>query len=220
MAAKPKAPFTSLSFAGCGGMYTYCLGFACYMQENFDMSDVTVYATSGGTISALLLTSGLSIRDFQTSCNVPGIQECQQTWLGAAFNGFAIASRWLLNWLPDDAYQRAAGRLFLSVTRVPKWRNELLREFSSNEECVRAMKCSSFIPWVFELAPACEYRGAWYIDGGLSNNQPVKDADTFRVYFYRWRRCKPHWVWPFSDPAWTATIFEWGFQDARKHFEG
>lgn len=33
-----------------GGMYTYCLGFACYLQEHFDLSDVTYYATSGGTI--------------------------------------------------------------------------------------------------------------------------------------------------------------------------
>ena len=218
---KKKPPFNSISFAGCGGMYPYVLGIACYLQEEFDLSGVTFYASSGGTLSAFLLAAGLDVRQFQNTCNLPGLEECRQTtWLGAAFNGFAIASRWLLAWLPEDAFERTKGRLFLSATQLPTFHNRLLCDFDSNEDCVQAMKCSSFIPWVFELFPACQHRGSWYVDGGLSSFQPKQDKDTFCVYFYRWRQVMPHWLWPYCDVEWTKKIFEWGCEDAKQHFEG
>lgn len=217
---KEPPPFTSVSFSGCGGMYSYCAGVASYLQTKFDLSCVSFYGASGGTLPAFLLAAGLNVQQFQDVCNLPGVEECKETWLGAAFNGFSIASECLLNWLPQDAFVRAKGRLHLSVTKFPTLENERLAEFSSNEDCILGMKCSSFVPWVFEFAPACKYRDSWYIDGGLTDNQPIQDSDTFCVSYNRWRKCKPHWLWPYSDPEWVQTIFDWGFEDAKRHFEG
>lgn len=86
----------------------------------------------------------------------------------------------LRNHLPEDAHDRATGRLFISLTRIHDKSNVVLSEFRYREHLIRAVLAGCFIPTYSGLLPS-PYLGVRYIDGSVTNNQPVIDQNTIRV---------------------------------------
>ena len=61
----------SVTFTGCGGLYTYLFGVAAYLQRNFDVSaPSTVFASaSAGAFPAFLLAAGIDVEEFHLTSN-------------------------------------------------------------------------------------------------------------------------------------------------------
>ena len=59
-------------FYGAGGLYSYYLGIAMYLQENYDLKNVSFGGLSGGSIAAVALSAELmtknSFDDFIRPC--------------------------------------------------------------------------------------------------------------------------------------------------------
>ena len=59
-------------FYGAGGLYSYYLGIAMYLQENYDLKNVSFGGLSGGSIAAVALSAELmtknSFDDFVRPC--------------------------------------------------------------------------------------------------------------------------------------------------------
>lgn len=100
--------------------------------------------------------------------------------LNPRFNLSKCLEAILRNHLPDDAHERATGRLFISVTRIADNCNEILSEFRTREDLIKAILCGCFIPTYSGYMPI-RYRGYRYIDGSVTNNQPTVDSDTITV---------------------------------------
>ena len=81
--------------------------------------------------------------------------------------------------LPADAAAQVSGRLHVSLTDM-RFNNQLVSEFTNQEELVDALTCSCFIP-AFSGYRGPRYRGRRYLDGGLTNTLPILDAATVRV---------------------------------------
>lgn len=82
--------------------------------------------------------------------------------------------------LPEDCHKRVNGRLHISVTRVSDSKNVILSQFDSKEDLIQAVLCSCFIPFWSGIFPP-KFHGVSYIDGGLSDNLLVLDANTVTV---------------------------------------
>lgn len=82
--------------------------------------------------------------------------------------------------LPDDAHERANGRLFISLTRIYDKSNVVVSEFRYREQLIKAILAGCFIPTYSGFLPA-PFLGVRYIDGSVTNNQPVIDQNTIRV---------------------------------------
>ena len=67
----------------------------------------------------------------------------------------------------------------MSLTTA-KLRNLLVSEYRSNEDLLDCLVCSCFIPG-FSGYSAPTFRGERFLDGGLTNNQPILDDQTIRV---------------------------------------
>ncbi|XP_058882950.1 patatin-like phospholipase domain-containing protein 2 isoform X2 [Acipenser ruthenus] len=91
--------------------------------------------------------------------------------LHPTFNLVKILRNGLYNNLPENAHELATGRLCISLTRVSDGENVLVSEFSSKEELIQALICSSFVPIYCGIIPP-SFRGVRYVDGGISNNLP------------------------------------------------
>jgi len=78
--------------------------------------------------------------------------------------------------LPDDINSTLNGRLHISLTDT-SMHNLIQSEFSSKDELVDALICSCYVP-AFSAYEVPNYKGAPYLDGGFSNNQPVMDEKT------------------------------------------
>ena len=90
--------------------------------------------------------------------------------------------------LPEDAYKKCSGRLFISITVIRNWgrlENVVISEFSSNQDLFEACLASSTIPYITERGGYRLYRGMRVIDGGLTNNTPVFRDGTRRQLVFR-----------------------------------
>ena len=100
--------------------------------------------------------------------------------LDPRFNLHRSLEEVLRNHLPDDAHERASGRLFISLTRVRDKTNVVLSEFRYREQLIKALLAGCFIPTYSGLVPP-PFKGVRYIDGSVTDNQPVIDHTTVRV---------------------------------------
>nr|XP_027211639.1 patatin-like phospholipase domain-containing protein 2 [Penaeus vannamei] len=79
----------------------------------------------------------------------------------------------LLKILPEDAHRRAVGRVFLSLTKASTLTNEVISQYATRDELIRAILCCCFLPCLSGYT-APIFNGRRYIDGGMSNNMPLK----------------------------------------------
>jgi hypothetical protein len=82
---------------------------------------------------------------------------------------------WLKDVMPEDSYKICSGRLFISVTRLTMYgfQNEMISEYSSNQDLFECLLASSTIPYVTERSGMRVLRGRYVLDGGITNNTPV-----------------------------------------------
>lgn len=100
--------------------------------------------------------------------------------LDPRFNLHKCLEEVLRNHLPDDAHERASGRLFISLTRIRDKTNVILSQFQYREQLIKAVLAGCFIPTYSGLLPP-PFMGVRYIDGSVTNNLPVIDHNTVRV---------------------------------------
>jgi hypothetical protein len=78
--------------------------------------------------------------------------------------------------LPEDAYLRCSGKIFLSITTVSLFgglKNKVVSEFTSNEDLIAACFASCTIPFLSTTEYLYKFRGEYVLDGGTTNNLPV-----------------------------------------------
>lgn len=166
----------NLSFAGCGFLGIYHIGVASCLLEKAPgivYGASKIYGASAGALTAAVLVSRASIA---TCCEdvIRLAEEARSRNLGPlhpAFNLVKVMRAGLHRNLPDDAHVLASGRLQVSLTRVSDGKNVLVSQFSSKEELIQALICSSFIPVYCGVFPP-SLQGVRYVDGGISDNLP------------------------------------------------
>ena len=210
-----------VSFAGSGGMYHYYLGIAKILQDHFELDNVIFGGTSGGCFPALFLLLNQDIDKIHYELNHEILAETSSYWLGSLFNWNETVRRHVMKYLPDDAHIRACDRLFVSMTRLYPWGNEIVSKWSSVEDLVNCVQCSSFIPVVFEPKIWHWHRDARYIDGGFTNNKVQIHPEKPHIYITTtmWREVSYNWVWCYSDALWAEQLYKWGKEDATDHIE-
>ncbi|TSK13348.1 Patatin-like phospholipase domain-containing protein 2 [Bagarius yarrelli] len=135
-----------------------------------------IYGASAGALNAAVLTSGLCI---EKCCGnvIEVAKEARKRNLGPlhpTFNLVKVLRLGLQRDLPENAHTLVSGKLCVSLTRVSDGENVLVSDFSSKDELIQALICSSFIPVFCGLFPPA-FRGVRYVDGGMSNNLPQSD---------------------------------------------
>ncbi|XP_068964000.1 patatin-like phospholipase domain-containing protein 2 isoform X2 [Petaurus breviceps papuanus] len=151
----PKETAWNISFAGCGFLGVYHIGVASCLREHapFLVANARrIYGASAGALTATALVTGACLGE--AGANIIEVsKEARKRFLGPlhpSFNLVKIIRGCLLKTLPDDAHERANGRLGISLTRVSDGENVLLSHFNSKEELVQR-----------------------YVDGGISDNLPL-----------------------------------------------
>ena len=66
------------------------------------------------------------------------------------------------------------------------------------------------------------FRGHNYIDGGVTDNQPLPfgdDMESIIINYDMWRSFPKYWLWCWTDTQWAKDLFELGKQDAENNKE-
>ncbi|XP_055510757.1 uncharacterized protein LOC129708799 [Leucoraja erinacea] len=168
-----------LSFSGSGFLVTYQIGVAECLLENLPqvvLAAPRVFGASAGSLIAAAVVCGVDLDCFYQTLSLAAKQS-RRWFLGLInplFSPLQIVKKGLVENLHENAYERACGRLFISMTRASDGQNILVSDFSSNEELIQALLCSCFVPVYCGLVPPT-FRGVRYIDGGFTNSQPLYD---------------------------------------------
>ncbi|KAL7859546.1 hypothetical protein SRHO_G00146930 [Serrasalmus rhombeus] len=162
----------SVSFSGSGYLATYQLGVVQALRDNAPwvlLRAPRFYGASAGSLVAAAVACGADIGHVR--------EEILALTRGHTFGfpQFNKLERALRRTLPRNAHQLASGRLHVSMTRISDGHNILVSEFHSREDLIRALLCSCFVPLFCGMIPP-SYKGVHYMDGGLTNIQPIQDS--------------------------------------------
>ncbi|CAD5220461.1 unnamed protein product [Bursaphelenchus xylophilus] len=174
----------NLSFAGCGFLCVYHAGVCAAIKEYApQLTRNKIYGASAGAIVGAGVICNVCV-SAAISIMLQAASEAQRgtlKTLNPNFDLSGIVRKGLESHLPLDAHIQCSGRLFISLTRASDYRNVMVSEFETREELIQAIVCSSFIPIICGVRPP-KFKGVEYVDGGLSNNQPMMgDENTLTV---------------------------------------
>ncbi len=217
----------SISFSGCAWHVAYHFGVTTQIQKYFDTKQIKFLGASSGAMCAAV-----------AACDIDGneafqfLHEAASQWQHRRIGPFGNMSK-IINdafekltptSLPDDLYSR----LFISVTELPTFRNKLLpdRPLADRAELFKIIRASTYIPLYYEK-PAM-YKGRAYIDGGLTNNQPILDRSTIKISPYKTETravdLHPNYHAPYTDALFPKLellerLFADGQRDGKVYFE-
>ncbi|GLC38910.1 hypothetical protein PLESTM_000795000 [Pleodorina starrii] len=155
-------------FSAGGFLYPYHLGILWELHELNILKDykVQMAGASAGSLAVATYNCGLdpekatqALHEFAENCRTKGTRYR----LGGLLRDFLHA------YLPADAHERCRGNTHVALTRLfPVVRNEMISEFDSKDDFVNALLTSCHIPFYFNGSWMTEFRGKFYMDGGVA----------------------------------------------------
>ncbi|GIL86898.1 hypothetical protein Vretimale_15562 [Volvox reticuliferus] len=127
---------------------------------------VQMAGASAGSLAVATYNCGLepekatqALHEFASNCRSNGTRYR----LGGLLRDFLHA------YLPDDAHERCRGNTHVALTRLfPVVRSEMVSEFESKDDFINALLTSCHIPFYFNGSWMTEFRGKFYMDGGVA----------------------------------------------------
>ena len=93
--------------------------------------------------------------------------------------------------LPKEIFNKANGRLFISITSCGSFlKNRIINLFHSNEDLLDAICTSSQIPFMLSPSFFYKFRGERCLDGGLTYNWLRINGHTIMISPYQWSRMR------------------------------
>ncbi|XP_076060175.1 patatin-like phospholipase domain-containing protein 4 isoform X1 [Oratosquilla oratoria] len=163
-----------ISLAGCGFLGVYLIGAVQYLQKQIPktLQEAHIAGASAGALVGAGLVCGVPLLHMKYNM-ISAAKQAQNLPLGPFNPNFSVRDAILkgMEMLPPDAHVIASGKLHISLTRLPDFKNVLVSHWESREELMQTLFCSCFIP-VFAGTEVPYFRGTPYIDGGYSGKLP------------------------------------------------
>jgi len=189
---------------------------------------MTFLGTSSGAVVATILACGIQAEEgFDIARELA--RDARKRWLGP----FGRMSRYLRSGLerrlPADAHLLSKGRLYISVTEFPGFKNRLFKAelATSKQDLMQMILASCYLPLYYERP--VRFQGRWYLDGCFTDNCPRLDAATITVSPKSgWSSVgshispasEPHWRYAFiPDEALMRELFRKGEEDCARFLE-
>ncbi len=141
---------TSFAFGGAFFAWPYHAGVAAYLQTQGEPRDgARIYGTSSGAVVATMLACGI---DVATAGLALGLR-ADRDGLGGRRTPFGRPTAFLAphiaemdRALPVDAHERANGRLFITVRRLPAMRQIVVGTYSTRAELLDVLAAAVAVP--------------------------------------------------------------------------
>lgn len=163
-----------------GGLKGYFVTGAAYvLRRQLKSRNIRIARYAGASCGAwatMFMATGISTRDWMHTYRLSQRYCENETTESHIHSAYRDMWPWIKERLPEDAYKRVRGKLFLSVTIFDKWgrpRNKLVTDFRSNEDLFATCLASSSIPYITETDFGKRFRGMRVVDGGFTDNCPV-----------------------------------------------
>ncbi|GBG61539.1 hypothetical protein CBR_g22336 [Chara braunii] len=175
--ASPGAKIPGFSFSAAGLLFPYHLGVTkCLMEYGYITEDTFLSGSSAGSLVCAVIVGGLTMEEALYATKRLA-EDCREN--GTAFRLGAVLRKFLVEFLPEDAHEKASGRIQVAVTQVFRSpRSLLVDKFESKEDMIDALITSCFIPGYLAPRPVTIFRNRVCIDGGITAFMPPTASET------------------------------------------
>ncbi|CAF0754116.1 unnamed protein product [Didymodactylos carnosus] len=178
-----KTSTMNLSLSGCGFLGVYHIGVICAFKEYApNILEGKMAGCSAGSLVAACAICDCCLGQMASDALEIALRARSRV-LGPLHPTFSIVDiirNGLRRILPPNAHELCSNRLYISLTRWKDNKNVIISQYNSREELIQALICSSFVPYWSGIIPN-KFRGLYYWDGGLTNNNPIIDENTILV---------------------------------------
>ena len=100
--------------------------------------------------------------------------------------------------LPANSATMATDRATFSLTSITSWwpKNERINQYALKNDLIDYALASGHLPFLVDGNAYATVYGQKYVDGGITDNQPVFNNETIRV-------------WPYMGTIWGSTALSW-----------
>lgn len=226
----------SVSFSGGGYNCMYHVGAVKYIFENPDLFKGTKYlgASGGAGIVALVLCYELDPERFEVLEKIINfVSDIREKYLRLN-QQVEEYSKLLFGFITEDRFNqfiKNSDRCVISVTNVTYLIpiNQLKSNFSSYSQFMDTLKASACIPVLLDNKIRQISNSGMYLDGGLSNNNPILNSDTLKISCLRYSLMNadlyPHGTFDmkycFTAPptSYVQDIYNQGYADIDNHLK-
>jgi len=221
-----RPPWTSVSFACGGWLQFYMYGVArAFQARGVDCPNDVVYC---GCSAGALAAAGLAYEgNFDAA-----VKFCKEECIPSAHN--AVRGLFQLDEYVGECIERELipifkvlqpGQLQIAITKLPFFQGERVIEHATSSDLKATLLASAA---AYPAAPMIKRNGSYYMDGGLSDFQPIVDEKSLTVSPFYFSNCDirpsryvPLW-WAFIPPK-NADTVDWlyalGYDDAMGYFD-
>ena len=103
--------------------------------------------------------------------------------------------------LLDNSCGLTTNKATFSLTNITSWwpTNERINQFASKPDLIDYALASGHLPFLVNGSAYATVNGQKYVDGGITDNQPVFNNQTIRTIR----------VWPYMGTIWGSTALSW-----------
>ncbi|ROT78991.1 brummer, isoform B [Penaeus vannamei] len=171
---------SAVTFCGCGFLGVYLVGAATYLQERAPwLLRGRIGGSSVGSLIATCIVCNIPLQVIRENL-LATAKASRSFFLGPLNPAFPIEEpllKNLLKILPEDAHLRANDQ---RNTRPCPTHLQVVNQYKSREELVRAVLCCCFLPGISGFSVPT-FHGRRYLDGGMTNNMPLKGPNTLAI---------------------------------------
>lgn len=171
-------PWDSVSFACGGWLQFYLFGVAKAMQSKGLVDGIKFLGASAGALAAAGIALDGNFDQAVAFCKEKCIPQCYSSISGLFQLQVYVETSLLETLNLEKCKELEYGKLQISVTQLPRLNNVRVKSFDSKEDILQCLVASAA---AFPFAKLAKFRKAWYIDGGITDFQPVIDDKTITV---------------------------------------
>ena len=217
-----------LSFGPTGGLFSYQMGIAKYIQDNFILDDLVFAGISGGCQSSYALSLNIPLQYvFDDWVKLWTNELCNKNYYLPSFYVFDIAKLHLINFniKYNINLSKLNDKLYIGITKIFPYPHSItVSKWSNFEDLYSALKASQFIPFFFGY-PICYFRNKMCTDGFITNKKyepfngrwyhidvyNFKEISKYKCLYYGLLNLNK-----ITNSKYHESQFKYGYTDAKK----
>jgi len=217
-----------INFGGACGHYSYLLGIAKILQDNFNLNEENIKFSgiSSGCFPALCLCLNIDIDDMYNNVNIKTLNTIQQ-YNSKAFFNFSPTLKdntlFYINNIGLDLYKNANNKLLCTLTHVPTFKSNYYYDYNSNEDLIDCIMASGHFP-IYSSKLFYTFRNKYYIDGVISkytsnNNIRTINGINIDISCDMFRKIDTSHLFISSCTNYSNSLYNLGKKDALDNIE-